>query len=241
MAFHHSLDGSIEFKTPVTPSVAISLLRPLAEYFKWTDSQLLSPTEPCDQTIILYQKDGQVLGIELHTEGEVIDDFPTVVEKFASSLAGLAKPDYLDLRNHTNGTANNPSELIWYGSPEEVANVERERHVRLSLQHLQYSGAKPNQIASVGQFIRAGASKIEPVTTQQMGQLFWQELTTTFGCLHDVTRQFGAGTLASLFYLYAAINNNRFVEHRFGESQLLEVVSQMPSFSIWQGYIQTVV
>lgn len=240
MAYHHSLDGSIEFKKPISPSAAITLLHTLASYFNWTEAQLLDPAEACDQTVVLFQKDGQVLGIELHTEGEVIDAFPQVVEQFAAALMDIAKPDYLDLRSYRSGATESGSELIWYGLPSEVANAEREHHVRLALQHLQYGGAKPLQIVAVDTFIRRGLPDIQPGQGLHLGLRFWQELTTTFGCLDELTQDFGADTLANLFYLYAAINNNNYVEFNKNKSRVTEIIERLPSNSIWRGFIRFV-
>jgi len=69
-------------------------------------------------------------------------------------------------------------------------------------------------------------------------KLFMQELLESVETLTGIADEYGARTLADLMYLQQVILSGGFIDHRTGESNVLEIASALPSGKKWTTFIK---
>lgn len=243
MSYDHSMNASIKLLPPVGVEAALLMLQPLADYFDWTQNEIVSNELTGDHTVEFIIAADQVTQINLFTCGEVPYDFPKIVDAFASSLTDYAEPGYIDLRDHETGDLDNAIATIWYGKELPVAQAKRLHAWYLSC-NLMESADVPDAVMgmmkALGCALTAGTDNPVKKDWESPANLFWNELLMAMESLSAIADQYGAKTLSDLMYLQNAILSGRFIEHDGLESSLVEVVALLPSKEQWMSFIELV-
>jgi hypothetical protein len=71
-----------------------------------------------------------------------------------------------------------------------------------------------------------------------LARIFMRELLDSVETLGGIVEQHGVSTLTDLTYLQVAIMNGSCIEHRPGESAVLDIVRGLPTGEKWASYIQ---
>lgn len=79
---------------------------------------------------------------------------------------------------------------------------------------------------------------VEAFNGKHAAELFMQELLDSVETLTGIAYLHGTRTLADLFYLHSAILSNGFIDHYPGESNVLNIVSDLPSGERWSKFIK---
>lgn len=79
---------------------------------------------------------------------------------------------------------------------------------------------------------------VQPFTGHKAAEQFFQELLGSVDSLMGIADRFGAQTLADLFALQNAIQDDSFIETLPGSS-VLEIINLLPSASAWRDRIST--
>lgn len=79
--------------------------------------------------------------------------------------------------------------------------------------------------------------KLDPVGQKEAKQ-FFEELLNESETLGAIADEHGVRTLVDLFYLHSAISEDSFIDCDPEESNVLEVVSTLPSAARWKEFIQ---
>lgn len=154
MGYDHTLDATIQLKESVSRAIAFSILKPLANYFNWTEDQVVNKGESCNESIVLYWEQNQVIGFEIHTTGEVIAEFDLHVEQLVENLAAHALPGYIELRNYDTPELAFSVKLVWYGPPEDVDRLMASKAQKEALDLLKRSGLPEHAISEIKHVVR---------------------------------------------------------------------------------------
>ena len=239
MSYDHAMNATIIFNANITVNMAIEALAPLLKYWHWDAEAIASQFPLPGEDFVQINANGDIIqSMIIYTCGDVASQYHDTLVELGGNLLPIAKPGFLQLDNHSTPNLESAVEKIWYGEPSAVAEAKLTDAWDGAAIKLRDAGVADQTLTFIEQCLQQGAENASVVAAQKAAraddaELFFDELENEFLSLSDVGLQFGPDTVRDLFYLHSAILSGTFMEHFQNDSQLLEVVEQLPSRNKW--------
>lgn len=241
--YDHTMNANITFKNGVTIEAAVIALTPLMRHFSWTREQILEQSSLGGQDFVqIYMAGVNTRSMVIHTCGDVGDSYRSVLIEFAGNLSTLAEPGQVELSNHDTADLEHAIEKIWYGEPAAVTDAQLKCAWLAASDALRAAAVPESTLTFFEQCLKTGVDNAsgnaaEKATRADDAKRYFDELQSQFGGLIDIGAEFGNDTVRDLFYVHSAILSDSYVEHFKKDSQLLEVLEQLPSARTWTAFV----
>ncbi|MCU6502283.1 hypothetical protein LPN04_31260 [Rugamonas sp. A1-17] len=233
------MNAIITFKDNVTIEVAVDALAPLMQHYVWTRDDILNHAIlPGEDFVEIVAEGSYIRCMTIYTCGDVDDSYRTMLTDFARNLSTLAEPGHMELSDHDTPDLQNAIEKIWYGEPTAVEKAQVQCAWLAASDALRAAAVPESTLIFIAHCLESDVDNAAAIAAGKASRaddanLYFDELQTKFGALVDIGREFGQDTVRDLFYVHASILNDTYVEHFKQDSQLLEVLDQLPSASKW--------
>lgn len=155
MAYSHFMTLEATLKPGVTKELVVSALRPLTDYFGWTnagvsDQDILKGFDTGDDSIDWEPcSDRGTLKLLIHTSGEVTHNYHETLQTVGHALHDLVHATYFRLVDADQPNPDEAESKIWIGSGEELELAYREDVVTRVESLLRGTVTDANLLASI--------------------------------------------------------------------------------------------